>query len=272
MKLRKIFTFSGKNQIWRMLISSSDKLVVETRNTEKKEVFFSCIDLVKGKKIFRDLQLEERFWIGIETIYNDTIFFHKFAKPNMPEHKNIIAYDIKQEKIIWQNEELSFLSLFDGKIYAFKKKFEGRELFALDYFSGSLIDELGSDPIKISHILKSAQLNEDFSDYRYPELYNSNDDNQISSLVENEIVGKDILDNIEILIYDGIVFFNYYLKNKNNLLDNVFSVYNIDKKKKVFSETINRNLNSFSPDSFFCYKNYLLLLKNKTEIVTYKIN
>lgn len=60
------------------------------------------------------------------------------------------------------------------------------------------------------------------------------------------------------------------MKNKNNLLDNVFAVYNIDKKKKVSSEIINKNLNATSPDSFFCYKNFLVLLKNKNEILVQK--
>ena len=47
-----------------------------------------------------------------------------------------------------------------------------------------------------------------------------------------------LLENVEFLVYGEILFFNYYVKAKTNLLDNVFIVYNIDKKKKVFSEII----------------------------------
>ncbi len=65
--------------------------------------------------------------------------------------------------------------------------------------------------------------------------------------------------------------FNYYATSKNNLLDNMFAVYNIEKKKKLMLDVLNRNLNSFAPDSFFCYKNNLIILKNKVELVSYKI-
>jgi hypothetical protein len=65
--------------------------------------------------------------------------------------------------------------------------------------------------------------------------------------------------------------FNYHIKKENIFLDNMFAVYNIDKKKKLITEILNKDLNSFSPDSFFCYKNNLIVLKNKKEIISYKI-
>ena len=121
MRLKKSFSFSDKNQIWRLLISNTDKLVIETRNTEAKEVFFHCIDFEKGKVLFNNFQFDEKFWIGIEAIQKDKIFFHKFAKPNMPDHKKIICYDIIQQKILWQNDELTF-SLFIKIIFMLLRK------------------------------------------------------------------------------------------------------------------------------------------------------
>lgn len=270
MKLKKLFSFSDKNQIWRLLISNSDKLIIETRDVEKKEVYFHGIDLQKGKKIFKNLQVIDRFWVGIETLNNDKIIFHKFAKPNMPEHKGIIVFDINTKKIVWQNEDLIFLSLSNNKIYAFKRKFEGRDIYALDYENGEITEELGSDNEKINAILNDSQNDEDFSNYLYPEEINQVNNPEILSLLEHELANDEI-QNIAILKFDDLAFVNYYIKNEHNLLDNVFTVYNIDKKKKISAEIINKNLNSFSPDSFFCYKNSLLLLKNKNEIVSYKI-
>ena len=51
MKLKKTFSFTDKNQIWRLLISETDKLLIETRDLEKKEVFFHCYDLLKENYI-----------------------------------------------------------------------------------------------------------------------------------------------------------------------------------------------------------------------------
>jgi len=269
MRLKKSFSFTDKNQIWRLLISNTDKLVIETRNTEAKEVFFHCIDFEKGKVLFNNFQFDEKFWIGIEAIQKDKIFFHKFAKPNMPDHKKIICYNIIQQKILWQNDELTYLSLYKNNIYAFKKKFEGQDVFILNSDTGEVIEELGNDLNKVNEILKDVNVEEDYSNYKYPEKYTGEENPKIMSLVENEVKDKHIAAIVEFLVYGEFLFFNYYVRAKTNLLDNVFTVYNIDKKKKVFSEIINRNLNSFSPDSFFCYKNFLILLKNKSEVTVY---
>jgi len=269
MKLKKTFSFSDKYQIWRLLISDADKLIIETRGTEKKEVFFHCVDLLSGKKIFKKFQLEEKYWIGIEAVENDKIYFHSFAKPNMPKHKKIYVYDISLQKMIWQNEDLTFLAIKQNQLYAFKKKFEGRDVYSLDLENGNIIKK--HEEAFVEDFLTNNQFEKDFSQYKYPANFNENKDSKISEIINKEIGGKQNIQNIDFMVYNDFLFFNYYLSLENNLLDNEFCVYNIDKKKKVISETINKNLYSFSPDSFFAYKNFLLLLKNKNEIISYKI-
>lgn len=271
MKLKKSFTFTDKNQIWRLLINDSDKLVIETRNTKEKEAFFHSYDLFKGKKVFKNLQLDDKFWVGIETIYKDNIIFHKYAKPNMPEHKKIIVLNINNQKIKWQNEEVTFLSVNDAKVYALKKRFEGQDLFVLNLENGNIIEELGNDSEKVNEIFNSTNFEKDFSDYSYPQSYSGNENYEVSLFIDQETSDKNNISNIEFMQFGDLLFFNYYVKTNANLLDNVFYVYDIEKKKKILSEVINKNLNSFSPDSYFCYKNNLLLIKNKNEIVSYKI-
>ncbi|MCB9207244.1 MAG: DUF4905 domain-containing protein [Ignavibacteriales bacterium] len=270
MKLKKTFSFTDKNQIWRLLISETDKLIIETRDLEKKEVFFHCYDLAKGKSIFKNFQLEEKYWIGIEKIYQDKIIFHHFAKPDMPEHKKIIVYDILENKILWQNNDYTFLTILDDKVYAFRKKFEGRDVYILDFKTGETVAELGSNAKEVNEILQKLN-NEDYSDYSYPENFTGFEDEKILATINKEVGNMENINNLEKLVYNDLLLFNYHIKTKNNSLDNVFAVYNIDKKKKLLSEIINKNITLFSPDSFFCYKNNLLLLKNKVELISYKL-
>lgn len=270
MKLKKIFSFSDKRQIWRLIISNTDKLIIETRDTEKKEVFFHCIDLSSGKTIFKKYQAEEKYWMGIEAVVDEKIYFHSFAKPNMPEHKKIFVFDILQQKMIWQNDDLAFLTIKDHKLYAFKKQFEGQDIYSLDIESGRIFEQ--HDKNFFEEFLLNNNFEKDYSQYGYPQEYLGNEKSEINKIINNEISGKLNIQNVDYLVYEDFLMFNYYLRSENNLLDNEFCVYNIDKKKKVISETINKNLNSFSPDSFFTYKNILLLLKNKNEIISYKFS
>jgi len=271
MKLKKSFSFTDKKQIWRLLINNNDKLFIETRDIDEKEVFFHCFDLNKGKNIFKNFQLEEKYWVGIEAVKDNVILFHKFIKPDMPEHKQVIAYDIIEQKQIWENLDLSFLTIYENKVYTFKQLFEGREFFALDFITGEVIEELGKDVIPINEILNKAREEEDFSDYKYPESQTEMLDENIKSIIAKETENSVITGDIEVLQFENLLMFNYHFKVEGNWINNNFATYRLDKNKKIISETINKNLNAYVPDSFFIYKNLLILLKNKNEIEVLKI-
>jgi hypothetical protein len=137
MKIKKEYTFTNKQQIWRLLPTTTNKLLIEERDPEFKEVFFSCIDIKTGRKFFNKQMIEEKFWIGVEKVYKDLIFFHKFKKPDMPGKKGIIAFDILKKEILWKNEDLIFLFAYDMmKFFLLKKSLleeSNRKYFKLDY-------------------------------------------------------------------------------------------------------------------------------------------
>jgi hypothetical protein len=68
----------------------------------------------------------------------------------MPGHKGILAFDLLEQKIIWQSEDYSFLFIHEDVLYSYKQHFEGRSFYKLDYHTGNLIEELGSDTTYIN--------------------------------------------------------------------------------------------------------------------------
>src|ERR1035438_10581773 len=82
MKLHRNYTFSNNRQIWRIVPGGEGKLVIEERDLSTRAVFFSCIEMRTGKVILDSLQFEEKFWIGIEDVYKDVIFFHRYNRPD----------------------------------------------------------------------------------------------------------------------------------------------------------------------------------------------
>ena len=99
MKIKKSLHYKSQNQIWRLLISENDYLLIETRDTNNKEVFFNCFDLNKSQKLFLNMQFEEKYWLGIEKFHKNILLLHRFTKPDMPDHKGIIAFDVVQKKL-----------------------------------------------------------------------------------------------------------------------------------------------------------------------------
>lgn len=270
--MKKHFSYKSKYQIWRILISDNDKLIMELRDVIRKEVYYSCYSLSAGKKIFESLQLDEKYWIGIEALYKDTIFFHKFAKPDMPGHKEIIAFDITEQIVRWKNKELSYLFAYDDKVYCFKQNFESREFVLLNYLNGEIVESIGDNFEKINKLRVESSLRTDNNDYLFPEkYYQTNANQQINSAIGNKITNIDIVGDVEYTSSGNLLFFNYFSKNPVGVLINNFYAFNLEKEKILLSEILGTNLNAFVPDSFFVYKNYLFLLKEKNGLLIYKL-
>ena len=271
--MKKHLKFKDGSQVWRILISSTDKIVFETRNTEKKEAFFSCYKLDGGKKLFKGLQPVEKYWTGIEDVYEDIILFHRFAKPDMPGHKSIIAFDVLSKEILWENNEYSFLFLLNNKIYCFVQKFEGRRFYTIDPYSGKLLEELGDDSFSINEFKYKADEEKDWSGYLFPRIFNAS---EIESVKFKDIVysvtdKKSLNGEIEYAEYKNKLYVNFHYNVGAGILENKLIVYDITIDKIIFSEILNSAVISYVPDSFFIYKDYLILLKEKNEVIVYKL-
>ena len=273
MNLKKKYSHNNKRQIFRLIPTNTGKIIIEERDTEKKLAFFNCLHIDSGKKIFKHLQLDEKFWLGIEAIYNDVIFFHKFVKPDLPQHNGIIAYDINKKQTIWEDKNRTFLFVKNEEIYAFKQRFEEREFVTLNYLTGEVIDELGTDSDAINLLREDAINSEDFSSYRFPVLFGTNSfgeggENEILSKLREEHV---ITGGIEYVLIDDLLLFNFHEVNPDNTLKNIFKAVDLSSEKYILEVTLNSRTNAFAPDSFFVKDDLLFLLIERTKLGAYQI-
>lgn len=273
MKIKNKYSFKDGNQIWRILLSTTEKVIVETRDTNKKEAFYNCLDLNTGKKIFKGLQLDEKYWIGVETIYKDIIFFHKYTKPDMPGHQQVIAFDINTQKVLWTNEDYSFLFVVDDKVFCFVQQFEGRKYFTLDLMTGELIKELDITEEEIIRLNDIYENEKKYSNYIFPERFDSQtvDNPKVASLIEQHTKEVEIVGDIEYAFSKDALIFNLHHKIIGDSLMNKLFTYDLSSGKKIYEEILDADANGFVPDSFFIYKNLLFILKEKSVLLVCEI-
>ena len=273
MKLKKLYKHDNKKQIWRILPTTNKKVIIEERDSKTKEVFFSCLDIESGKKIFKDFQLEEKNWIGIESIYKDVIFFHTYGKPDMPAHKSIIAFDILSQSILWQNDSYVFSFVYEEKVYCYQQRFESRVFFALDYLTGNVLEDFGNDASTINKLKEESDAKFWEQNYLFPEYFNRNNSAEIDyqKYLKQILTEKVIKGEISYLNYEGILLFNYHEVAKNNTYTNIFTVVDLIKNKILFEETLDKNLVNLMPESFFVKDNFLFLIVDKTKLFVYQI-
>ena len=272
MKLKKSIKFKDGNQVFRILVSRNDRLIIETRNTDSKEAYYHSLDINSGKKLFSGFQLDEKFWVGIEKIIGDVIIFHKYAKPDMPGHNGIIVFSIKEKKILWQNDDAEFIAAANDKVYCSRRSFGLTEFAALNLFSGEEIEVLGRDVTIIEKLKSDADTEEDYSDYIFPEIYGGDIiDEEIESIILNYTQELDIIGDIEYVKSDSLLITNFHSKAGNDSLSNRLIAVDLNSKKELLNMVLNSAAVMFVPDSFFIYKNSLILLKEKKEVFVYKI-
>jgi Domain of unknown function (DUF4905) len=273
MVIKEIYSFSNNRQIWRLLPTGTGKLMIEERDTDNKEVFFSCLDISTGEKIVSDYQLEEKFWVGMETVDDDIIYFHKFIKPDMPAHLGIIAFDINSGNIVWENSKYSFLFIDENKIYCYGSLFEGRNFFTLDCKTGELLEELGSNVAEINLMREKSLSKQSFGDYIFPQMYFPDDllPEKVSKIIEEIKNEKIIAGKIEYALFNDVLFFNYHEVLSEGQLRNIFCGVEIGSSKKIFEEVLIKETKAFVPDSFFFKQNLMFLLQEKTRLVVYNL-
>ncbi len=271
-KMEKHFGFVSDKQIFRLLITDADKLVVETRDTSTKEVSFHCFELNDGKSIFTDLQLEEKTWLGIEAIYKDVIFFHKFPKPDMPGHREIIAFDIVSQKVIWQNDSYVFSFVYQDKVYCFTQGFEERFFYALDFQTGEVKEDLGNDYSLVNSMRSEAEGEKDWSNYIYPEINLTSADAVTYQIVNQFTEGFSLTGEIEWASFKDLSLFSFHTKEKDEKFTNRFAVISKSSGETILFETLNENVTALLTDSFFVYMNYVFVLKGKNEVHVYKLD
>ena len=275
MKIKKLYSFSNKKQIWRLLPTQTGKLVVEERDPASKEVFFSCLDIKTGKKILNNFQLEEKFWIGIEVIYKDIIYFHKFRKPDLPGHLGIIAFDIITKTILWETNEYIFLFIYEDRLYCYKEKFDGRNFYKLDYSTGKLLADIGQDVTWIN-ILKEKTLSDDNPNGSYfTRQFNPGYEN--NETVRNHLTGIKtgnlVSGKIEYIYLRGLLLYSFHeILPSGGEMKNIFRAVDIEAGKVIFEEELNTGIKVFVPDSFFIADDLLFLLKDKTGFITCSID
>jgi len=273
MKLKKKYRFDNNRQIWRIIPSNKSKLFIEEREPEKKQAYFHCLLIDSGKKILSNFQLDDKFWVGIEDVNDDIIYFHKFAKPDMPKHRGIFAFDVISKELIWNNPELSFLFRLDEKIYAYREKFDGKNYYSVSSITGEIIEDYGHNHEQINFLRNESLSRNKEKNYFFPEVFDP--EMNIPSLAANFIQSLKndyvITGRVEYILMYKLLMMSFHEANSKGTMTNLFKAVDLSSGKYILEEVINKETSLFLTDSFFIKDNLLFLLFGKTRLVVYEI-
>lgn len=255
--------------VWRLLINQHDQLLIEERDMVSKTASFQVYDLSTGKQLIKNLMPEQTFWIGIEDFSGSIIYFHRFIKPDMPWHKDIIAYSVTEKKLVWENNDLVFGFKYENSVFAFKQTFDGAHFFELNAATGEIINDFGENNPLILEKRHLAEAAKDYSQYRFPNLYQKG-----IFTIADELIAKNNAQDIgqqEYINTDNALFVTMHIKNKKNTTQQVLYAVDLHSKKVYLEELLHKNEQSLQFDAFFTFRNFLIIIRDKSEVVVFTI-
>lgn len=262
-KKKKITSFSFKGIVWKTLIDEINSILVcELRDEETRTVGFQAIDLAKKKILWDHMPLQEDWWIGLDEVFNSKLILHGFKDLQNPEHKGIIVCNVHSGKILWQNDSITFEGIHQNTIIGYLNN-EGEKSFVKVDIENGQVEPIALNSSGVSfksretailnchHILASQELFTKISQF-------------IKDLIKIEpVVAIDYLEK------DNYIIISYYIV-ENKTLSNYILILDENGEEKVH-QNLGKNLKGIASDTFFVFKNMVIFVLEKKELVVYEL-
>jgi len=255
--LKPSWTFTPTGVIWRLLPASSGELIIESRDQTEKRTMFCALDGTTGLPLWRDLVMDEPWWIGIEDVAQGILLLHKFASPDMPQHQGIVALELQTGKLLWSNNDLTYWFTYGSSIFVHRMMFDKRVASELNLKTGELMREFGEEFESDLFAKREAGLHENQKGLQFPEMVDFDRiDPRIAGIMKKALPLDKIKGPIEYVSRGDLVLMNYHIPVRTAhedgiMLNNHFNIIDSRINKLQYGEIITHNSRTAVPDSFF---------------------
>jgi hypothetical protein len=242
--------------IWSTLADNdSETLVLEIRKVESKEVMFSALNLMTNSFLWRDKKLEEPWWVNASAIVDGHIIFTVYMDTNNPDKKGIVVYSVKDLKLKWWNNDFSISEVGNGYVKGFTSKLGLKEL-VLSSDAGVEYTMSPSAP-KESPVVKPVQYAEGMEYFETVKTFLA------------ERLNLSAVSALEYLEAEKKIFISYYQEEDKGLANYLLVLSSAG--DVLLREKLDGPVKGIGLDTFFILRGFLIFVRNKAELVSYKI-
>jgi hypothetical protein len=252
--LKFLLRFEGL--VWNLL-ATDDILLVEVRNQDKKQVSFSAFSMTENSFVWKERILEENWWVNASAITSDKVIFTVYMDTNNPDKKGIVVYSLNDLTLLWWNNDFSLSEIGSDSVKGFTSKLGLKEV-VLDLSTGAIKDHSVFKPSRATSSLeKPVQYTEGSPHF--------------------ETVQKFLADRLnfpavfalEYLETGGNIIISCYSQEEAGLANYLFVLS--AEGKVLLKEKLDGPLKGIGLDTFFMLKGCVIFVRNRVELVSYKI-
>lgn len=266
--LKPGWTFKTDKKVWRLL-PGSGVLVTELRDPDVKTSEYAGIDIETGSSLWEGLVFEDSWWVVVNRIFRDVLILQQFVRPDMPTPGKIFVADLHSGKLLWHNDEVSYLNASGDVIYGMRRSTESTVIIGFDFRTGAEKLAFPADDPRADEISLTRQEDEFVLSSFFEEIADSLPREKAASLVRipptnalnatfiPSVSGKDIAGFYTDAGKDekGVPVFDSHLR----VIDS--------EKKVVFDDIVDRKVYTTLGDFYFVVGTKLIYARNSDEIV-----
>ena len=242
--------------VWTTKVShENDIIVLEIRNNARKEARFAAFNYNTQEFLWQDKLMDEPWWINLASVSGKIVLLTVYTDTHNPDKKATVAYNLFDGKLEWWQNDFSISSISDNFVVGFSEKYGKREV-VLDLNTGKAIQA----PAFYGEIKeRSLRPNQFFEGHSYFETVKTFFSQKFNLLP---------ITALEYLEYDSLIFVSCYLQE--NDLTNYLFIISAD-GNLLLKEKLDEHLKGIGLDTIFILSGCVFFVKNKVELVCYKI-
>lgn len=243
--------------IWKVLADPDEKLLLlEIRDGQEKLVSFSLYDLGRQSWRWTDLILEEKWWIGVAAVSKGVILFTIYMDEQNPDKKSVVAIDRDSKETLWWKNNFSVSQVL-GQIVAGVDSTLGTRELILDIQSGKAVPrDMLNSPAQNFPVIRPFQYHEGTEYFETVKQF----------LATRQGVSPRY--SVEYCEHRSLICISAFVGEKD--LANYLFVFKSD-GELLEKHTLGEHLKGIATDTFFIYAGFLIFVKNKRELIRYKL-
>ena len=255
--LQRVFSHQFSAPVWNM-VALQDILILETRNATLQKVAFSALNFRKNEFLWLDQQLEESWWVSLTAVSENIVLFTIYIDRKNPDRKGTLAYALDDLRLVWWNNDFSISEVYAHAVKGQAGRY-GLKHKILDIKNGEEMHSLEAMSPVVSFIQRPMQYAADSDHFNTVKTFLSEKLNlhPVSALEYLE-TDKNIIISCYIQIANGSELANFLI-----VMSRVGEV--------LLQVVLDQPVAGIGLDTFFLVDDLIFFIKNKTELVSYKL-
>ena len=259
MRLKQIINHNFDGKIWNTTFGGK-YCVLEIRDESIRQVSYSCINILDGGVLWKNLRPEKSWWLSLVGIFDEYLILHKYSSNQKPEPKGLLILEIQSGETLERIDDWIFFNYVKNvlTIYQLQDNLPVYKDIHLLPVNAESQHESSAEQLIVT-------LNDQITPTHYPE--NSLYFPTIYKFLYR-LLNIDAVKAVDYLEISNKIIISYYIYSDKSFL-NYLLVTN--RSRQILLNDLIAETEGIGIDTFTVKSDTLLYVKNQTQFVGYKL-